>query len=185
MAEQEPAVIDSTLVEQAAALATIPAPCTDCPMTEHEILVRWQAGGAWRSYAVDYEVMGQRIGDAYADVAGIIPRIFRPILEGALFALRHGPLQKFARDMKLDTDPYLKVEGDKDALTIRLLYVLIMRAARGKQFPVDSDNPIPLDVGQGDLVDAYRGVVRRVEQYDGIPHVEQADEDPLLGGAER
>lgn len=143
------------------------------PLADNEVVVRLESHGVMRSYAINYDVMGGKWREVYPLMIEMLPRILRPIIEGAMFAIRHGPIQKLAKKQGIDPDLYLKRPGvNHDAAAAELLAVLSFRQVRAEQVAADGSFQNPVDIMQQDIVDAYEGVFRRVESYDRIPHTE-------------
>lgn len=159
-------------------------PCQDCPTPgDHEVIVRMETSRGFQSYAVNYETFAARIADAWPSVAASIPALFRPLVEGFLFALRHGPLQRTAKEQGVNADDFLKesaydrehgIKRDKDAGAMALMAYLIFHRARKVMFTEDG-RVEPLDMRQRDLADAYEGIIKRTPQYDALPAAPAAD----------
>ena len=154
--------------------------CQDCPpeATEREVVMRFETSNGFVSYAVDYEVFAQRVEDVWPVFREMVPPLFRPLLDGFLFSLRHGPIQRTAKENGLDANEYVKKPGrDKDAGAMRLLAYILFK--RTRQEMLTPEGLLPLDVRQKDLADAYNGIIRRVPAYDALPSTDD-DASPQL-----
>lgn len=131
-----------------------------------DVLIRLEnAQGGFVAYAINGQAFSERARESFEVIREGLPKVLRPIVDGALFALRHGPLQKMGREAGIDVAPFLKA-GDKDAAAVAVAALLTIRNARKLQS--ESGAIEPIDVTHGDLVTAYQGVFRRVPEFDQL-----------------
>lgn len=148
--------------------------------THEEIVLRFEGSGGYTAYAVNFRTMAYEIMLAWPDITEMIPKGWRSLVEAFVFGMRHGPVQKAAKEKGLNPDDYFKakiededgVHGvDKDAAAIQLMLVTMFIGIR--QSSLRKDGVLePVDFSREDMKVAYEGIIRRLESYDAVAHVD-------------
>lgn len=132
-----------------------------------EIIVRLESDNGYTAYAFNCDALVTRTYDVFPAVMNWLPGVFSKPLDAFLFGLRHGPVQKMLKDKGL---PELdKKAEDKNAETAKALAMIFLSSV-AKASTDANGNVMPVDITRDDLAGAYTGLVRRVPEYDGLPH---------------
>lgn len=129
-----------------------------------EVIIRLESEEGMVAYAIDTDIASAKAGDGYVSIRESLPRIIRPAIDGFLFALRHGILQRLLKDAGL---PGPCKDCDKDRATVESATRLFMH--KFVQFGHDQEgHVVPIDLSRKDLSEAYQGFIRRAPEYDGV-----------------
>lgn len=133
---------------------------------KEEIVVRLENGqGGFNAYALNMDRLADSLGESYPAYMEIMPGILRPAIDGLIFALRHGILQRLLKDRHMP--PMDKNAPDKNAEAVTLLMRVLYGSVLEKSRTAEGE-PIPVDVTADDIKVAYGGLFRRVPHYDAL-----------------
>ena len=141
-----------------------------------EMIVRLETKDGFKSYAVNTDIMQVRGAVVYKQILDVLPDMIRMPLNAAMFALRHGPIQKLLREKNL---PEMCKDCDKDAEAIKALFRIYFSAVETAQHEAGTTT---LDMMQSDLFSNNEGLIRRAPEYDALPSIFKKSEEERVDG---
>lgn len=142
-----------------------------------EVIVRLETKDGFKSYAIDTDIMQVRGAAVYKQILDVLPDMIKMPLNAAMFALRHGPIQKLLRERNLKE---MCKDCDKDAEAVKALFRIYFDAVGKAQQEAGTTT---LDMMQSDLFSNNEGLVRRAPEYDALPSIfAKKDEEEKVSG---
>lgn len=129
-----------------------------------EIVVRLENNdGVMTAFALDTVVCADRVGSVFPDFMAMLPKVLTPAVDAFMFAIRHGILQKLAKDRGLQIG---RVNSNAEAAKL-LMQVIYHTALKDSRDP-ETGEPLMVDMTQGEFSNMYKGIFRRLPQYDAL-----------------